>query len=97
MKNQYAVTPAQMREKLAPMYRDAMAVQDACNLSGVVSSFARHMHTLCEMGFDTDQRNRHPVSILFSSKIASLTGSESLTAFSEAYERATEVNEGSQV
>ena len=95
--NQYTVTPAEMREKLSPMYRDALAVQNACNLSGVVSSFARHMHTLCEMGFDTDQRNRHPVSILFSSKIASLTGSEGMDTFSEAYQRATEVNEGSRV
>jgi len=76
------------------MYQDALDVQNACNLSGVLFSFARHMQTLCDLGIDTDARNRHPVSILFSSKIASLTGSEGLDTFSEAYQRATE---GSQV
>jgi len=70
------------------MYKDAVQVQDACNLSGVLFSFARHMQTLCDMGLDTDQKNRHPVSILFSCKIASLTGSEHGTAYVEAYEQA---------
>lgn len=76
------------------MYQDALDVQNACNLSGVLFSFARHMQTLCDLGLDTDAKNAHPVSILFSSKIASLTGSEGLDTFSEAYQVATE---GSQV
>ena len=44
------------------------------------------MQTLSDMGIDnTDDRNRHPISVLFSSKIASLTGSEDFQNFSRAY------------
>jgi len=71
-----AVRRTARQEQLIAAYRDAVQVQDACNLSGVVFSFARHMQTLCDMGLDTDQKNQHPVSVLFSSKITSLTGSE---------------------
>ena len=75
-----------MEEKLAKLAADAIAVQDACNLSGVVHAFSRAMTALCEMGLDTDARNTHPIAILFSSKIASLTGSESGCVFSMAYD-----------
>lgn len=76
----------ELAERIARMYADALIVQDACNLSGVVHSFSRHMQTLCDMGIDnTDDRNRHPVCILFSSKIASLSGSEDFKNFSRAY------------
>lgn len=68
------------------MYSDALIVQDACNLSGVVHSFSKHMQTLSDMGIDnTDDKNRHPICVLFSSKIASLTGSENFKDFSRAY------------
>lgn len=76
----------ELAERVSRMYADALIVQDACNLSGVVYSFARHMKTLADMGItDTDARNRHPISVLFSSKIASLTGSEDFQNFSRAY------------
>ena len=58
-------------------YQRAIDVQDACNLSGVVHSFADVMSKLCTEGLNTDARNRHPIAVLYSSKIASLTGSES--------------------
>ena len=70
--------------------QEALDVQDACNLSGVVHSFSRtitELRTLVEQepGFSTDKLNRHPVCVMFSSKIASLTGSEGYTNFKEAY------------
>lgn len=75
-----------MEEKLAKLAADAIAVQDACNLSGVVHAFSRAMTALSEMGLDTNAKNTHPIAILYSSKIASLTGSESRGAFSTAYD-----------
>ena len=77
-------------DKMKFMFHEAMEVQNACNLSGVLFSFARHMQTLCDLGLDPDARNAHPVCILFSSKIASLTGSESMDTFSEAYQSVTQ-------
>jgi len=58
------------RSKVAAMqraYDDALFVQSACNLSGVVFSFARHMETICEECRDkgTHTRNTHPVVRLF--------------------------------
>jgi hypothetical protein len=82
-----------LQHRLISAYRDALAVQDACNLSGVVHSFSRHMKTLGELELDTDEKNRHPVAVLFSSKIASLTHSEPLLAFNYAYDMATKAVE----
>ena len=69
---------------------EALQVQDACNLSGVVISFAniiKEVRVLLESEaiYSTDRVNRHPICILFSSKIASLTGSELDRSFSDAY------------
>jgi hypothetical protein len=68
--------------------QDSIDVQDACNLSGVIHAFARAMSNLRELfpNLGTDLLNRHPISVMYSSKIASLTGSETFTAFSRAYE-----------
>jgi hypothetical protein len=76
---------------LKDLARNALDVQDACNLSGVVHSFSRDIMRLRallseEPDFSTDKLNRHPVSVLYSSKIASLTGSEFIIgAFTNAY------------
>lgn len=78
-------------EEIKDMHRDAIQVQDACNLSGVVFAFARHMQTLCDMGLDTDAKNSHPVSVLFSSKISALTRSESSTSLLRAYDTAEKI------
>ena len=71
---------------------NALDCQDASNLSGVVHSFSRditRLRTLLneQMGdkFSTDILNRHPVCVLYSSKIASLSGSETGMRFSRAY------------
>lgn len=62
------------------IYADALAVQDACNLSGIVHSWAESMSAIWEEEREchggTDFVNRHPVNILFASKVADLTGAE---------------------
>ena len=55
-------------------YKTAIVIQDACNLSGVVHAFSDILSRMCDAGLDTDARNRHPISIMFADKIASLSG-----------------------
>ena len=61
--------------------QEALDVQDACNLSGVVGSFKAALSDLwgqpdCK---GTDWVNRHPVSRLWADKIAHLTGTQNDT------------------
>lgn len=70
---------------------NAIQVQDAVNLGGVVYSFQRDImrlrHLLHDLpNFSTEMVNRHPVCVMYSSKIASLTGSEVGLRFSRAYD-----------
>lgn len=65
------------------MAQEALDVQDACNLSGVVHSFSRiitEVRNRLELDgtIGTEAVNRHPVCILFSDKIAHLTGTQML-------------------
>lgn len=55
---------------------EAIRVQDACNLSGVIKSFDKAIKRLRELHPDkgTDFINRHRVSRLYADKIKSLTG-----------------------
>ena len=69
-------------------YQCAIDVQDACNLSGVVFSFARVMQKLCDGGLDTTERNTHAIAVLYASKIASLTNCEAWPHFSDSYDEA---------
>lgn len=59
---------------LKELAKDALAVQDACNLSGVVHGFARCMSDMVEMHLDTDQRNTHPITLLWIDKLCHLSG-----------------------
>jgi len=56
-------------------YQNALDVQDACNLSGVVLQFAIDMQTIWdnEPGLSTEDRNTHPVVMMYVDKLASLT------------------------
>lgn len=61
-------------------YKDAIQVQDACNLSGVVHTFSRIVTKIWEEANmnqkSTDWVNHHPIAILYADKIAHLaTGS----------------------
>jgi len=67
-----------MSKTMKELAVEALAVQDACNLCGVAQSFARAMVDLGEHTKGTDERNQHPISILWADKIAHLTGTQSL-------------------
>lgn len=58
-------------------YKDAIDVQDACNLSGVVLSFARIMERINEErregGHGTDWIKYHPICRMFAEQIKHLT------------------------
>ena len=74
---------------MSNIYAEAITVQDACNLSGVVHSWAEAIDAIWEEEKATHGGtkfvNRHPVNILFASKVASLTGCEFSELFSVAY------------
>jgi len=67
-------------------YLDAVQVQNACNLSGVLYSFARVMDRLCNDVPDTSKRNKHPLVILYLDKLNSLSGADSLNTVMKAYD-----------
>lgn len=63
------------------VYRNALDVQEASNLSGVVHQFSRDMRVVCEEvrsnGGGTDQINHHPVCRLYAEQVAWLSGAGS--------------------
>jgi len=69
------------------LIKEAIDVQLACNLSGVVHSFARAMTDLWkianELGKGTEFVNTHRVSRLYASKIQSLSGDVKFGDFNE--------------
>lgn len=75
---------------IADLAREALAVQDACNLSGVAFGFARAVHDLCAHAaagrHDTAWKNSHPIAILWASKLASLTSCEEALTFARAWD-----------
>lgn len=75
---------------------EALAVQDACNLSGVVQSFVhiiREVRTRLEADGSSgnDKVAQHPICILFADKIAHLTNTQTIgdervmRAYTEVY------------
>lgn len=77
------------------MAQQALDVQTACNLSGIVHSFAEIVSAMrTEHHMDTAQCNRHPVCVLFSDKIADMTGS-SVRAYPEGYAECQRLADGS--
>jgi hypothetical protein len=75
-------------------YREALAVQDACNLSGVLASWFTHLQTIREEADRLQEGSNwihvHPINILFASKVASLTGCDLPTRFHAAYQHVTD-------
>ena len=73
---------------------EAIKVQDACNLSGVLLSYhtacVNLRNTLADTGkpSDTDSVNKHSIMQLWADKVASLTGTQGWTFAdgSKAYE-----------
>ena len=73
--------------------REALDVQDACNLLAVLNGFSRAVRDLREIlgNEGWDAVNNHAICVLWSSKIASLTGSEVGMSFSHAYDACCEL------
>jgi len=86
---------------LKQLAQESLDVQNACNLSGVVHSFSRAMTDLrailsVEEGFSTDKLNTHPIAVLYSSKIGSLTGSDNMLQCNQAYDAVMELKRKSE-
>lgn len=82
------------KQILKELAEEALDIQSACNLSGVAHAFSRAMNELCKVVSGTDARNKHPISVLYASKIASLTDCEHILAFGDAYNWARDIAEG---
>jgi hypothetical protein len=83
---------------LKDLAKEALSVQDASNLSGVVHSWSRaitRLRALLEQNNKggTHAVNTHPINQLWADKVASLTDTQSigLTDLSKAYEAVTRV------
>lgn len=65
-------------------YKRAIDVHNACNLSGVVFSFAQVMQGICdeayELGKGTEWKNNHPIAVLYIDKMSSLCGVQGISA-----------------
>jgi hypothetical protein len=65
------------REHLTPNdYQMALDSQSACNLSGIVFSFAKVMQRICNDNHDTEARNTHPICQLYAEQIRFLSHGE---------------------
>lgn len=71
---------------LAELAREALDIQNACNVSGLVFGWARCMKRFNELvKLGTDERNHHPIHVLWSDKLASLTGAQYGHNYSQMY------------
>lgn len=52
--------------------KDALEVQDACNLIAIIGCFHRHLVAMRDAGVCGDNLNNHPVSLAFTSKLVAL-------------------------
>jgi len=75
-----------MSEELKRAAQDALTVQDACNLSGVVHAFSRAMSVVKENTNGTDEANRHPIAVLFADKIMDMVGRPDFKGYGDAYD-----------
>lgn len=77
-------------EQLKYAYKDAVDVQDACNLAAVINSWARHQYILRKETPSDDELRRHPVNVLFYSKVGSLLNvhHDDIVAFGKAHDAA---------
>ena len=67
-----------MSKSLQELAKDALQVQDACNLWGVINGFNRAMDSLDKLTNGTTERDNHPICKLWADKIAHLTGTQSI-------------------
>jgi hypothetical protein len=84
MENEMA-SPGNKVRSIAELAKEALAVQDACNLSGVVHGFSRALTELRHHIPSNNEIHRHPITLLWVDKIASLTGTQCDGVPSAAY------------
>lgn len=86
--------PVETVQLLSPEdYKDAIFVQSACNLSGLVHGFSRVMSRINAeartLGKGTDWINNHPICRLYAEQVYHLTRNTAYhTAYDECEERA---------
>ena len=81
---------------LQELAKEAIEVQDACNIGGVSRRFAQvvqEVRVADHSGSGTDFWNRHPIIQLWASKIHSLAGMgfSEIEEFSKAYDACLEL------
>lgn len=79
--------PNQKEKDISDLAREAILVQDACNIRGVLraaheASLILGRHPECN---GTDWINNHPVMVLFADKIQSLATMSGDNGYSEAW------------
>jgi len=80
------------RMTLQDAARDAIQVQDACNVSGVVHGFARAMEAVMDDCKSSDAARHHPITVLFMDKLNDMCGRElSQIEYCEAYEKCSKM------
>jgi len=69
------------RPTLQEAAQDALAIQDASNICGVVQAFARSMLTVLDdcraKGQETDAARRHSITLLFMDKLNDMVAGKS--------------------
>jgi hypothetical protein len=72
-----SIMPAELIDRYKKAAKNAIECGNACNLSGIVFSFATDMQTVCDvsnaLGKGTEWKNGHPIAVMYSSKIAEMT------------------------
>jgi hypothetical protein len=79
-----------MSRSLQELAQEALSVQDACNLSGVVHAMSRVMSDLWDharqAGQGTDWVNRHPITQVFIDKLVQLSQYQDTSAMALYHE-----------
>ena len=63
---------------LAELARQAVAVQDACNLRAVTRGYVRALDALVDLGFTGERLATHPIAQVWADKVAHLTGTQEI-------------------
>lgn len=63
---------------MAELAKEALEIQSACNLSGLAFGLARAMQRFNELNpkIGGDKRNTHPIFVLWTDKLSSLSGAQ---------------------
>jgi len=59
---------------LSELAKEALAIQDACNMGGVANSFVTALRELSNHTSGTDERNTHAIVRVYLNKMISLAG-----------------------